>query len=1122
MLTRPCPWTGCKAVNEFDAVACFTCGRTLGPGVIDDRYQVEKRTGSTGWGTWYLARDLDTSRQVSVKILDARFDPDREVKQAVIDEAFALVRIRHGNVLGVERVIVREDYAGVVMEPFVGETLDAILKKRRNKILIEEALDLYCMVVEGVKAAHEAGLMHRDIKASNVLVDSSGIAKLVDFGLACKDKSGARWRQPGQGFYGTLTYLAPELFSDGDWSKPQGDIYALGILLFKMLTGSVPFALPRGISEDERLAGFAKLHALQPIPAMRTLRGGIPDALDRVVLRACAKTPEARHPSCQALLDDVAAARSSLRDVEILRVATQGERAPAEASAELRALCADLDRFEQAAEALASLYDSLDDHASWVALQMKRLGLATRPDHKARLQRALARVLDEKLHLTGRAQRVLEESLLVDLTDPDVLVALERTAIRNRSWGEAAKALAKALEQHRDLPAALGCSHHKRLARWLAEFVADRAGAEAALKKALTLVADDDEALRALEGLFRLSSRDRDLVEVIHRRAATTRDPDWRRELYKEAWGIAMRIGETARAEQLLRELATSAPEDPWAAQELARLAYNPRPSQKPAAPVAEELDAQLARARQLLEARMPQLLSELEAAVPNPIARQRALEEYLRPRPGDRITRPPLPAPPVRKATTVPPPPPPPRAEARSVPDDEVTMRRPFPSVTEMQVGASPPLEGPSTLPSPESPLEQHDVHTSMSSCRAMIRDCITYLQTQATQVTDPINQRAILRESAVVALAVGDRRVAEQLLREIIRVDDTCLWAFDELIAQRQAQGDRLEAQVLIKRRNDLGRARGFILATRQHNPTQLVSDKSSVYWIQTTGQSEAEAISEFSVMQVRKDGYGLSFLVENLIGSPHVSLAVDDAAVYANAGFGSLTRVTKAGARMQELGRSSKKGDDGETVFSWDELSIAVDETSAFWTDHEGNLTVASKSGEGSPVVLPGRRRRFHGVMVDEQNVYWVESGRREALTMKSTAKQLLLTRISPPAKRTSVAADDMHRFAQGINVRLIGQDAGHVYCASDLIVMAVDKSNGTLTEVARHGAKITCGAVQSGKVYWGDEAGAISASDLEGKEVVVLCSGQHDPCAIAVDDHHVYWANRGDGTIRHVAK
>jgi serine/threonine protein kinase len=1126
--------------------------------VIDDRYQVEGRAGGTGWGTWYLARDLDTGRQVSVKILDSRFELEHAVRQAVIDEAFALVRIRHVNVLGVERVIAREEYVGVVMEPFVGETLDAIINTRRNTIPLPEVLDVFTMVVEGVRAAHEAHLLHRDLKAANVLVDTKGIAKLVDFGLGCKDRSGARWKQPGQGLYGTLTSLAPELFGDGDWSKPQGDIYALGILLFNLVTGALPFNLPPAVPEQERLRAFAQMHAQEPLPALRSLRAGVPEVFERIVRRAAAKTPQARYADCRALLEALTEARRGLRDMEVLRRATQGEHSSTDDSPEERQLTADKVRFEEAAEALASLYESVDNHPSLVALLMKRIANAAQPAVKARLMRQLARVLDEKLHLAGRALRVLEDALLQDLASAEALQALERFAGRNRAWPEVARVLGRALEQARELPPRTASEWHKRRSRWLAEFVADREGAEAALLRALELVPGDDEALRALESLLRLASRDRELFEVLQRRARVATEPGWRRELYKEAVSIAVRAGDSEAAEQLLAEVLAAAPEETWAAQEAALLKQS-----APAVAAEVSLEQHVARARQHLVAHMAHAWAELEELVPVPEARQLALQEFLADLLAAETPSAPPPPPPAReqqpdrkaprpKAST-PPPPVVPRAattpaaakgsaarpasetaagtelvrparilqiSSAGLQEEEVTAKFAAPEPRSSVDAAAPVLQLPTVPGQGPASVEEH---TSMSSCRAMIRDCISWMQSQAFHMTDPMNQRVMLRESAAVALAVGDRTVAEQLLREIIRVDDTCLWAFDELISMRQALGDRLEAQVLLKRRNDLGRTRGFILAAGQRNPSRLVADGKDVFWVQMGDRSESDAISQFSVMRARKDGYGVGYLVDELIGSPHVGLAADEEAVYVNPGFGSVMRANKVGGKLRELGRARAAlgREDAETVFSWDELGIAVAGPDVFWTDHEGNLKTVGKSGESAPVVLPGRRRRYHGVVVDDSNVYWVESGRKETLAVKQMDKELLLS-SRDEKRKTTVATDDLHRFPSGLNVRLIGQSPTHLYCASDLVVMSIQKADGEVRDLVRHGSSITSGAVHGDCAYWTDQAGTITSCALREAEPVVLCSRQPQPCAIAVDETHVYWANRGDGTIRHLQK
>lgn len=279
--------------------------QTLAPGAIVDRkYKIEKILGEGGMGVVWLGRDVVTDVPVVLKAIRAEFTHLKDFRDRILAEGRALARIDHPNVVRLNAVISEENEVCLVMQFIDGESLDARIERnleQKKQFSLAEALSIFRQIVSGVAAAHAEGIIHRDLKPANVLVRAKdGVVKVTDFGIA-KDESDA---QSGQGktvgVIGSVRYMAPEQCKGQKDLDKRVDIYALGILLFELLTGKLPF---EGGSNFELMS----LHVHEPLPSLRARRPDVPEWLENLVRKCAQKQRDNRYSSCEELLADIPA-----------------------------------------------------------------------------------------------------------------------------------------------------------------------------------------------------------------------------------------------------------------------------------------------------------------------------------------------------------------------------------------------------------------------------------------------------------------------------------------------------------------------------------------------------------------------------------------------------------------------------------------------------------------------------------------------------------------------------------------------------------------------------------------------------------------------------------------------
>lgn len=326
---------GCSPGRADPGKFCARCGEPgFGARLIDGRYALESELGRGGMGVVYLARDTGLRRRIAVKVIAPALVSNPIVAERFCDEARALASVRSRHVVQVYSLGRHEDSYFFAMEYVRGRSLQRILaehRAHREAVPVHRALTILARIAEGIDAVHEVGIVHRDVKPANIVIEEdTGRPVLLDFGLSVQGDGGS-----AATIAGTPDYTAPEQtglileYGVGPWT----DVYSLGCTAFEMLAGRIPFD---DLEPDVVLAK----HARAPAPLVSMFRPELAP-LDRVIARAMAKIPAERHASCG---DFVTALCSASEEIErwtapIVRPAAT----PVESDAALRVLVVDDD-----------------------------------------------------------------------------------------------------------------------------------------------------------------------------------------------------------------------------------------------------------------------------------------------------------------------------------------------------------------------------------------------------------------------------------------------------------------------------------------------------------------------------------------------------------------------------------------------------------------------------------------------------------------------------------------------------------------------------------------------------------------------------------------------------------
>ena len=275
--------------------ASIPAGTAVGP------YRIVRRLGSGAMGEVYLAHDPRLERDVAIKLLAPHLGTSPESRARFARETRVVASLDHPNIVTLYEVGDHQGRPYLVMQYLDGPPLSEFARERR--LSVETVLDLGAQLSAGLRAAHERGVIHRDLKPSNILLDSRLRARLVDFGLARMANSTALTVQGS--VFGTIGYLAPEI-ARGEEADERSDLFSLGVVLFELLTGQLPFP---AASRAGYL--YAVLHD-PPVPARR-FRADVPRGLEAVLERLLAKERAARYPSAAELGQDLDALKGNRR-----------------------------------------------------------------------------------------------------------------------------------------------------------------------------------------------------------------------------------------------------------------------------------------------------------------------------------------------------------------------------------------------------------------------------------------------------------------------------------------------------------------------------------------------------------------------------------------------------------------------------------------------------------------------------------------------------------------------------------------------------------------------------------------------------------------------------------------
>ena len=251
---------------------------------VNERYEIVKSIGEGGMANVYLANDSILERQVAVKVLRGDLSTDDKFIRRFQREAQSVSNLSHPNIVEVYDVGEEEGNHYIVMEFIEGKTLKQLLNKRES-LTLTEVIDIMTQLTDGISHAHESYIIHRDIKPQNIMILDNGLIKITDFGIAMA--LNATQLTQTNSVMGSVHYLPPEQAS-GKGATIKSDIYSIGILMYELLTGNVPF-------KGDNAVEIALKHMKDKVPSIRKLNPAIPQSLENILLKATAKNPRNRY-----------------------------------------------------------------------------------------------------------------------------------------------------------------------------------------------------------------------------------------------------------------------------------------------------------------------------------------------------------------------------------------------------------------------------------------------------------------------------------------------------------------------------------------------------------------------------------------------------------------------------------------------------------------------------------------------------------------------------------------------------------------------------------------------------------------------------------------------------------
>ena len=261
---------------------------------INDRYEIISVIGEGGLANVFLANDLILGRKVAIKVLRGDLATNDKFVRRFEREAVAASNLCHQNIVSIYDVLQEEDNHYIIMEYIEGLTLKQLIKKR-GKLTVSEVIDIMLQLTNGLAHAHESMIIHRDIKPQNILILPNGLVKIADFGIAASLNESEMTQT--NSVMGSVYYLPPEQAS-GTMTTLKSDIYSLGIVMYELLTGKLPF-------KGENAVEIAMKHINDVFPSVREFNNQVPQSLENIVLKATAKNVKNRYDSAMEMKHDL-------------------------------------------------------------------------------------------------------------------------------------------------------------------------------------------------------------------------------------------------------------------------------------------------------------------------------------------------------------------------------------------------------------------------------------------------------------------------------------------------------------------------------------------------------------------------------------------------------------------------------------------------------------------------------------------------------------------------------------------------------------------------------------------------------------------------------------------------
>ena len=273
--------------------------------ILKEKYTIVRKIGAGGMAEIYLAIDKATQEQVAIKILHPEQRNNIIHKKRFLSEIKLTQKVDSPYIVRILDYVWEDHIQYIVMEYIEGEILKDYISKR-SRLTVDEAVEFAKELALGLEEIHNNGIVHRDVKASNIMVSEHGQIKIIDFGIAVNGES-ERLTRTGN-VIGSVQYIAPEILEQKPITK-LSDIYALGIILYEMLTGSVPF-------KGKTVIDTAMKHKREEIPHVNKMFPNIPQSLTNIVIKATAKNLSQRYKSMFAMYKDLDVCLSNEKSLE--------------------------------------------------------------------------------------------------------------------------------------------------------------------------------------------------------------------------------------------------------------------------------------------------------------------------------------------------------------------------------------------------------------------------------------------------------------------------------------------------------------------------------------------------------------------------------------------------------------------------------------------------------------------------------------------------------------------------------------------------------------------------------------------------------------------------------------